>query len=410
MIGYGIKTDPATGRNLNLDNTYNSIIKPVFEDLRVNCFRAKDILHSGIIDSPMYEWILKADLVLADLSTLNPNVLYELGVRHALRPFSTIVISEDKLKYPFDLSHTLIDPVYHHLGEDIGVQEASRFKQELKKKVKAVLKDQMNDSPVYTYLKSLNPPSLTDAQVRSIKESQGKNQSLSKIIEAAERAKDKQQYGLAENLFRSALRLAPNNSFLLQRLALVTYKSQRPTEIGALRRGLKVLNDLTPTTTTDPETLGLGGAIYKRLFEHRNKREWFELSLWFYERGFYVRQDYYNGINVAYLYTLSAARLQSTRDEAMTDFLHANRIRRRVLRICDRIRGEKSFRERGDKHWILLTMAEAYFGVGDEENMNAVLKEAKAESRGKFDLSTFQEQKRKLQSLMREYRDKWITL
>jgi len=133
LIGYGVKTDYSTGRQLNLDNTYNSIIKPVLDELGVQCFRAKDLIHSGVIDQTMYEWIYKSDLVIADLSTLNPNVLYELGVRHALRPYSTIVISENDLKYPFDLNHTNINPTYKHLGEDIGVQEANRFKEELKK-------------------------------------------------------------------------------------------------------------------------------------------------------------------------------------------------------------------------------------------------------------------------------------
>jgi hypothetical protein len=37
----------------------------------------------------MYEQLLKADVVVADLSTSNRNAIYELGVRHALRPYTT---------------------------------------------------------------------------------------------------------------------------------------------------------------------------------------------------------------------------------------------------------------------------------------------------------------------------------
>lgn len=106
IIGYGIKIDFATGRKLNLDKTFDNLIKPVFKSLGIDCFRAIDKNGTGVIDSLMYKWILEADIVLADISTLNPNVVYELGVRHALRPYSTIIISEHKVmeKLPFDLT------------------------------------------------------------------------------------------------------------------------------------------------------------------------------------------------------------------------------------------------------------------------------------------------------------------
>src|SRR3712207_9303027 len=83
---------------------------------------ADGIRHSGSIDVPMYEQLLTADVVIADLSTSNPNALYELGIRHALRPRTTIVISESKLPYPFDLNHVRITS-YTHLGEDIRSEE-----------------------------------------------------------------------------------------------------------------------------------------------------------------------------------------------------------------------------------------------------------------------------------------------
>ena len=102
IIGFGPKVDHETGRTLDLDKTFTKLIQPVFTDLNFDCFRAKEIRHTGIIDFPMYEWIYKADIVVADISTLNANAIYELGVRHALRPYTTIVISENQLKYPFE--------------------------------------------------------------------------------------------------------------------------------------------------------------------------------------------------------------------------------------------------------------------------------------------------------------------
>src|SRR6188768_2669449 len=118
VMGFGIKTDYATGRKLDLNKTYRLLIKPVVEAKGVECVRADEIRHSGAIDLPMYQELLNADVVIADLSTANANALYELGVRHALKPFTTIVISEDKLVYPFDLNHIKITS-YSHLGDAI---------------------------------------------------------------------------------------------------------------------------------------------------------------------------------------------------------------------------------------------------------------------------------------------------
>jgi len=128
VMGFGKKTDFETGRTLDLDKSYRNIIKPAVEAAGLRCIRADEIVHSGLIDVPMYEQLLKANVVVADLSTSNKNAFYELGVRHALRPYTTVVIAEDGIKtFPFDVSHVAVRQ-YHHLGEDIGYDEVMRFR------------------------------------------------------------------------------------------------------------------------------------------------------------------------------------------------------------------------------------------------------------------------------------------
>ncbi|HZG24444.1 MAG TPA: hypothetical protein VEZ17_07685, partial [Chitinophagaceae bacterium] len=161
MMGFGLKTDFATGRKLDLNKSYRLLIKPVVESRDIICIRADEIHHSGPIDVPMYQELLKADLVIADLSTANVNAFYELGIRHALRPRTTIVISEDKLTYPFDLNHIKITS-YTHLGDAIDFEEVERFRNVLGETIDTVLKDEQPDSPVYTFLDSLVPPSLRE--------------------------------------------------------------------------------------------------------------------------------------------------------------------------------------------------------------------------------------------------------
>ena len=104
VMGFGEKTDFQSNpqRVLNLNKTFEYIIQPAVEESGLECIRADKIIHSTVIDKPMYEQLLEADLVIADLSTSNANAIYELGVRHALRPHTTIVMAESNFKFPFD--------------------------------------------------------------------------------------------------------------------------------------------------------------------------------------------------------------------------------------------------------------------------------------------------------------------
>ena len=65
VMGFGVKTDFATGRKLDLDKSYKNMIKPVVEAKGLECVRADEIRHSGSIDVPMYEQLLNADVVVA---------------------------------------------------------------------------------------------------------------------------------------------------------------------------------------------------------------------------------------------------------------------------------------------------------------------------------------------------------
>src|SRR6185295_5267564 len=176
VMGFGKKTDFETGRVLDLDKSYRNMIKPAVEAAGLQCIRADEIVHSGLIDVPMYQQLLNADVVVADLSTSNKNAFYELGVRHALRPFTTVVIAEDGVKtFPFDVNHVVVRQ-YHHLGEDIGFDEAMRFRDLLTKAIVEIFdkNPRDKDSPVYTFLNELNPPAVVAAARAAVAEQTSK--------------------------------------------------------------------------------------------------------------------------------------------------------------------------------------------------------------------------------------------
>ncbi len=404
ITGFGPKTDFETGRIIDLDKTFEHLVKPVFDELKINCFRAKEIKHSGTIDIPMYEWIYKADIVIADISTLNANALYELGVRHALRPNTTIVISEDQTKYPFDLNHTVIFK-YEHLGKDIGVTEAIRFKSELKSLVQSVLSEGKNDSPVYTYLPTLKPPVFTEEELQLITEKPENQVSLSELIDDAENAKNNNDFRVAIQLYKACLTFEPQNIFLKQRLTLVTYKSGKPNPKKALLDAENILEELNPEETTDIETLGLSGAINKRLFEETGDDAYLEKSIKFYSKGYFIAQDYYNGINYAYLLTLKST-LVDNKYEAISFFVQSQQIREQIVSICLKHIKQKTFKERGDKEWIYQTLAQAYLALDKQQELESILGKVNKLSKGKFDIQTFKEQNQKLTDYIEAFKKK----
>ena len=139
-----------------------------------------------------------------------------------------------------------------------------------------------------------------------------------------------------------------------------------PSEEAAFKEAADILDTLGPSTSTDTETLGLYGAIYKRLWELRKDTADLDQSIWAYEKGFYVKNDYYNGINLAYLLNVRADLNIQQPSEAIADFVLARRVRERVLALCKALITAKPALTGAESYWIRASMAEAYCGLGDE--------------------------------------------
>lgn len=396
-MGYGVKTDHRIGRDLDLDKTYKNIIEPAVNEVGLECIRADEIIHSGTIDVPMYRYLLSADVVIADLSTYNVNAFYELGVRHALRPYTTIAICENKLKYPFDINHTVIYQ-YEHLGKDIGYSEVIRFRNKLKSTIEEILENSKPeiDSPVYTYLSQLEPPNWHETLLNR-KNSNNNNESLSNIIEKAKNALDNNEFIKAKILFSHAYELDRNNTYVIHKIVLSTYKSKIPTVLESLNEALDFLNTLNPQESTDPETLGLAGAINKRFWEELEDKKYLDKAISYYEKGFYIKNDYYNGINLSYL--LNVRGNQLTGNEKIADYVLSNRVRKKVIKICEKL-VDSDFDSRSDKYWIMATLEEAYFGLQCKEKYENAKKKAKEYAKENWERETTENQIRKLELLL----------
>jgi hypothetical protein len=216
------------------------------------------------------------------------------------------------------------------------------------------------------------------------------------LMSQAESARERSEFAKAVALLTAVRTMAPADPFVIQRLALATYKSKLPDPLQALRNAKAILSELEPNDSTDVETVGLWGAIHKRLWELAADRSYLDTALLSYEKGFYLKNDYYNGINLAFLYSLRASI--SAGAEAKADFVIARRVRRRVLAICDAwLEAEEKRQQRNqalaqggewvemeekrraeDKYWVLATKAEACAGLSDTGAAEKHYNQAKA--------------------------------
>jgi hypothetical protein len=134
---------------LDFDKIEIALINPALERLNISGRTTIEIMRSGNIREDMFNRLLTADLVIADISLHNPNVYYELGIRHAFRDKYTFLIRSNVSPVPFDLM-TDRYLVYDHAHPENTVEALTTALQQ-------TLNTEKSDSPVFQYLPHLKP-------------------------------------------------------------------------------------------------------------------------------------------------------------------------------------------------------------------------------------------------------------
>lgn len=367
IMGFGKKSDPSTGKTLDLDKTYKNIIRPAVIKSGYQCIRADEIQGSGLIDRSMYALLMKAELVIADISTYNPNAIYELGIRHAVRPYATIVIKEKEGKIPFDLDHTRTFP-YSHLGEDIGADEAERCQNALSDLINHISIDTIIDSPLYEHIQNISPPELPDNEYKRILgDLAERGEHIFAIVETATENMRQSQFAEAACLWKKASALVPSEPYFIQQHALSHYKAKLPSETTALIDALSIMEPLDPDgLTNDPETLGITGAIYKRLWKINNDIEMLNRAIGYYGKGFKIRGDYYTGENYAICLDMKAS-IEKDSNEKIYFLVEAKKARQEIIKSLELIVQDKEESKRPDIKWIFATLSNCYYALKDSQ-------------------------------------------
>ena len=156
LMPFGSKPD-SSGTVIDFNAVYHEVIAPAIQAAGLQPLRADEEIDGGIIHKAMFERLVLCEYAVADLTTANANVFYELGVRHAARPWSTVLLFAQQERLPFDVSPLRAIP--YQLTPEGALLEAETLRARLTRSLQEAQQRQQ-DSPVYQLVDAMAPPTL----------------------------------------------------------------------------------------------------------------------------------------------------------------------------------------------------------------------------------------------------------
>ena len=332
---FGQKPDLKSGVVVDFDQIYNEAIKPAIEASGLEALRGDEERTGGIIHGAMFARLLLAEFVVADLTLANPNVFYELGIRHAAKPFTTVPIYANVSALPFDVA--LVRAVGYQLKKGkLTKAAAQKLKSQLSRRLcDAISGATTHDSPLFQLIPKFPGIDLPEAVTEAFKDRIRQAEEFREILSAA-RAKPVRERREALLKIRSDLgdlktvqRSVPielmssfrdaeafaelvelYNSFpahvkeyviVKQQFALALNRRNQPDD---REKALRILDELLKDRGHDSETLGIKGRIHKDTYKEAEQTgritatAALDNAIDAYTKGFEADpRDYYPGVN-----------------------------------------------------------------------------------------------------------------
>jgi hypothetical protein len=148
---FGVKS------GIDFDDVHKQLIGPALEHLEIQGSTTAPFMQAGNIREDMFQQLLVADLVVADISIHNANVFYELGIRHALEPKRTFLLRAKSTRNPKERGPD--DEVPFDLRTDRYLEyDSTKPAETLSTLIQALtqtLANENRDSPVFQMLPDL---------------------------------------------------------------------------------------------------------------------------------------------------------------------------------------------------------------------------------------------------------------
>lgn len=353
IMGFGKKISIKHKKGIDLDFVYNSIIKPAVAKSDYTVIRADEIDGNSLISRKMFLRLVTADLVIADITSLNANAMYELGVRHALRPYSTIIMKDELTDFPFDIN----DVPYIKYSSRFDECGISRAIKELAKRIQSITNEL--DSPFFTYLSEVPPINYDIIKIleEEIRDSSDSANTYFNTITQIQNNINEDDFSEALIKINDLLTNNPEDTELKIKKAFCMYKNDENSTTN-LKNTLQYIYANNLSNIVDTNIMCIIGAIKKRLWLKTSVEEYLTSAIEAYENAFYINKDFYPGSNYAYL-LLEKSNIQSCPELKKELFYHSKAIYRSILQSCH------------DSYildeWAAATLSTAFLVIGDEK-------------------------------------------
>jgi hypothetical protein len=230
------------GGMIDFDLIYQQLIRPAIEGASMAAIRADEALTPGILQKGQFERAIASPFAVFDLTTRNPNVLYELGMRHAFRPRGTFLIALNTTTLPFDLQMSRV--LHYQLNAAGRPDDPSQFARMFANQVHAALQlEDGVDSPVYALLPGLPTIDLSELGTESSRtDARRDDEQLRRRITEAKRLGADELYDIEEEI-GDVSQVSPE-------IALALFDAYRAR--GAWRRQVELAKKLPPSVLAAP--------------------------------------------------------------------------------------------------------------------------------------------------------------
>lgn len=388
-------TKPRGTGSVDCDRVFGRLIVPALEDADLRWQRADEELDTGLIHVGMIEQLGNADVVVVDTVTQNPNVFYELGVRHAFADKTTVLLGPVGDPPPFD-----VRPIRHFSyrldGGTLDEASALRTVGALREVLDPDrLRDARRDSPVFEFFElqrlrlrvrggaEAGPSQTLELHQRVTKAIRSRDvgalRALLTDVEAAPVDSDQRRqlrlrvgialrelgrYDEAIGTLRPLALTPADGSYLLwaQQLALaLRRRGERQVEEGqdpeASWRAAQALLDEIVDLGDDPETCGISAGLEKRrglraldTGDRLVAAEHLQKAADLYERGFAAAPtDYYTGLNAVTTLRVLAQHLGGSADQLSRSL---------TLAPVAQFFAERAAASSGKDFWAVVSVAE----------------------------------------------------